>query len=62
MAWVVENPALDSNGLHRGTFRIYVATEERARALATAPGATYRPVEEEQMPEAARENMRRAAG
>lgn len=59
--FVVESPAVDPSGVRRGTMRIYVATEERAREMsARSPSATWREVTEEEMPERARENMRRA--
>jgi len=60
MAFVVENPAYDEDGAHRATFRIYVATEERAKELSQTPGATYREIAPEEMPAKARENLRGA--
>ncbi len=41
--WVVESLAIDEQGVKRGTFRLYVGSEVRARELvAASPGSTYR--------------------
>lgn len=70
-AYVVESLASPSVGVVGpralalrpvGTFRLYVATEARAREVASAaPGRTYRAVSVAELPVAARENLERSA-
>ena len=60
-AYVVESPALRSDGQYSGTFRLYVATEERAKEIAAQhPERSYRPIPFEEMPEVARLNLEKA--
>lgn len=57
-AFVVESEARDAEGLLRGTFRVWVATEQRAKQLAEeVPGRTWRVVTLEEMPKQAREGL-----
>jgi hypothetical protein len=43
-AWVVESPVFDSSGRRVATARVYVATEARAKEIASQhPERTYRP-------------------
>jgi hypothetical protein len=62
MPWVVESPALDGvTGVRKGTARVWVKTEDRARSLAEeTEERSYRYVTEEEMHPQARENMARA--
>lgn len=58
MPYVVESPALNDRGERVGTFRHWVATEERARSEAAKhPDRTYRMVEFADMPQKARDAM-----
>lgn len=58
MPWVVESLALDPQGRRVGTFRHWVATEERAlEEVAKASGRTCREVGGEEMPSSVRDNM-----
>lgn len=59
--YVVESAARDEQGNHRGTFRVYVGSEDRAKQIAAAaPGRTFREVALEDMPPEARANLERA--
>lgn len=59
-AYVVESRIVDEHG-NGGTARVYVATEERARQIASEhPGRTWQAIGLEAMPEKARLNMLRA--
>ena len=59
MPYVVESPATNALGERQGTFRVYVATEARAKEIAGAhPERTYREIAFEAMPEKASENMK----
>lgn len=56
-AYVVESPALE-NGVKVGVFRVYVATEARAKEIAeAAEGRTYRCLPISELPVAARDNL-----
>ena len=59
MPYVVESQAIRAaDGVRIGTFRLYVATEERAIQVASElPERTYRAIAPSEMPEKARENM-----
>jgi hypothetical protein len=59
MPWVVESPVLDgATGERKGTARVWVVTEERAKQIASdAVDRTYRYVAREDMHPQARENM-----
>lgn len=60
-AYVVESIVTDGAGARQGVARLYVATEERAREVARqAPGRTWRAVDAESIPAAAREGLERA--
>lgn len=59
-AYVVESPVTDSRG-KVATARVYVATEERAREIASAhPERTWRMIQLNDMPLAAKENLIRS--
>ncbi len=59
-AYVVESPAI-INGERVGTYKVYVATEERAQSLADeVPGRSYRSIHVEEMPAHARANLETA--
>jgi hypothetical protein len=61
--FVVESPALNQDGSRAGTFRVYVATEERAKEIASAaPDRTWRSIPFDEMPEKARANLERFEG
>jgi len=54
-AYVVESEAVDAAGVRRGTFRLFVASEARAREVAgQAPGRTWRALPLDEVPELAR--------
>lgn len=60
MSFVVESVARTPDGQKFGTFRVYVPTEQRAREIAEAfPGRTWRAVDIDTIPAAARENLLR---
>ena len=62
IGYVVESGVNGPDGKRAGTARIYVATPERAAELASQkPGATYRAIDYEDMPQPARENLQRVA-
>lgn len=61
MPYVVETPCLNNQGVHVGTFRHWVATEERARSEAEKqPDRSWREVSLEEMPDKVRESMERS--
>lgn len=62
-AFVVESPVVrKTDGVRVGTARVWVATEERAKQIASEhPERTYRPVTENEMPEKVRAGLASAA-
>lgn len=59
--YIVESPAVDRGGVRRGTFRVCVGTEARARALAAeVPGRTWCEVPLDELRPVERENLLRA--
>lgn len=58
-AFVVESPCVDgATGERVGTYRLFTATEARAREVASvAPDRTWRKVHMSQIPAHARENL-----
>lgn len=57
MYFVVESVAKNTKGERVGMFRIYVATEERAKVLCDTPDKTWRQISLDEMPEQARNNI-----
>jgi hypothetical protein len=59
--YVVESPVYNDKGERAGTARVWFATEARAIEVAAGhPSRTYRAVDESEMPEKVRANMRAA--
>lgn len=62
IGYVVESGVTDAAGVRVGTARIWVGTRVRAALLAAEkPGATFRAVPYDEMPQRARDNLERAA-